>query len=500
MADASSYKNIFKTTFLFGFVKVFNILVKIGLNKVVALILGPEGVGVIGMFNTTIQTIVNFAGLGVSQSGVRDISEANSSSDTIERDTIITMVNKVIIFTGLLGMVIMIVGAPMLSRYTFGTAAYTASYAMLSIAVCAQIISAGQTAVLTGMRKLRQLAYCSMISAVAGLVSGVPFYWFLKENGIVPSLIVSSLTMLLVSWMYVRKISYTKIALTIKETWKKSAVMVKMGISLMIQGLMIHICNLIVASYVANHGGLDILGYYQAGITIITGYFGIILTAMTTEYYPRLSSIHNDNVALKDAVNAQSEMGMMMAFPLVMLFVYFSNFFFRFLYSSKFEAGTEYVNWAVMGTITIIASNSIGMVLLVKQAAKIYLTSSLILNIVIVSTNILLYHKYGLLGLGLGYFFSGLVQFIVYGIMMKKYYSISFSKSVICLWLIIILNILLLNASQILFVGILKNMLDWVFIIFATSISIIYMKKRMGLDLLKGMRSIKNILKRNIHE
>ncbi len=494
MADASSYKNIFKTTFLFGFVKVFNIIVKIGLNKVVALILGPEGVGVIGMFNTTIQTVVNFAGLGVSQSGVRDISEANSCSDTIERDTIITMVNKVIIFTGLLGMAIMIVGAPLLSRYTFGTTAYTASYALLSIAVCAQIISAGQTAVLTGMRKLRQLAYCSMISAVVGLVTGVPFYWFFREKGIVPSLIVSSLTMLLVSWLYVRKISYTKIVLTVNEIWQKSTLMVKMGISLMIQGLMLHICNLIVASYVANHGGLDILGYYQAGITIITGYFGIILTAMTTEYYPRLSSIHNDNAALKDAVNAQSEMGMMMAFPLVMLFVYFSNFFFRFLYSSEFEAGAVYVNWAVMGTITIIASNSIGMVLLVKQAAKIYLTSSLILNIIIVSVNILLYHKFGLLGLGLGYFFSGLIQFIVYGIMMKKYYSISFSRRVIFIWVVIISAIILLNIVSLCDIVWIRHVISLSIISFSLILSLIYLKQTMNLNMKAILLNTKNRL------
>ena len=37
-----SYKNIFKTTFLFGFVQVFNILIKVITNKIVAVLLGAE--------------------------------------------------------------------------------------------------------------------------------------------------------------------------------------------------------------------------------------------------------------------------------------------------------------------------------------------------------------------------------------------------------------------------------------------------------------------------
>ena len=44
MAQAEGYKNIFKSTFLFGFVQVFNIAVKVVLNKIAAILLGPSGV------------------------------------------------------------------------------------------------------------------------------------------------------------------------------------------------------------------------------------------------------------------------------------------------------------------------------------------------------------------------------------------------------------------------------------------------------------------------
>ena len=54
---SQSYKNIFKTTFLLGFVQIFNILVKVITNKIVSVLLGAEGMGTIGIYNNTIDLL-----------------------------------------------------------------------------------------------------------------------------------------------------------------------------------------------------------------------------------------------------------------------------------------------------------------------------------------------------------------------------------------------------------------------------------------------------------
>ena len=115
--DSTSYGTIFKTTFLFGFVQVFNILVKVGLNKVVAVLLGTNGMGVIGLFQTATNTIKTGAGLGVNQSAVRDISEANACGDFTRFSRIISLTNIVIVFTSLFGLVLTIVLSPVLSQW-----------------------------------------------------------------------------------------------------------------------------------------------------------------------------------------------------------------------------------------------------------------------------------------------------------------------------------------------------------------------------------------------
>ena len=86
MSDLSGYKNIFKTTFLFGFVQVFNIFVKVGINKVVAILLGTAGMGVISLFQYAVSFLSVSCGLGINQSSIRDISEARERGENSQID------------------------------------------------------------------------------------------------------------------------------------------------------------------------------------------------------------------------------------------------------------------------------------------------------------------------------------------------------------------------------------------------------------------------------
>lgn len=159
--EKQAYTGIFKSTFLFGFVQVFNILVKMIANKAVALLLGANGMGIVGLFNSSIGMIQIGAGLGLSQSAVRDISEANASEDTNRFSRIISLTNRVLLFTAFLGVIVTISLSPWLSEWSFGNKNYTFAYIWLSIVVGLNILTEGQLAILKGMRRLRALAKAS---------------------------------------------------------------------------------------------------------------------------------------------------------------------------------------------------------------------------------------------------------------------------------------------------------------------------------------------------
>lgn len=489
MSESKEYRNIFKNTFLFGFVQVFNIIVKVGLNKCVALILGPAGMGIISLFNNSINIVSTGAGLGISQSAVRDLSDARGTENDDKINLTLSFVKKIIRYTSLLGIILMAALSPLLSEYTFGNKDYTLSYLFLSLACGATIQTNGYRAINTGMRQLRNVALSTIWGAVAGLVTAVPLYYFFGDKGIVPSLIVSAFATLIIARYYADKIKFDKVAISLKEALKRSDQMIKMGISLMLMSLMLVLVQLIISSYISTHGGLDIVGLYQAGSTIITGYFGIIVTAMTTEYYPRISSFNSDNEKLKEAVNSQSVSGLILALPLIVLFTFLIPYFLEFLYSDKFLSASDFTDYAIFGTIMFICSNCMGMVLLAKQKSMIFLISSFLGCIFIVIINIVLYNLYGLTGLGIAYLINGIFQFTMYDLIMRHYFGINFDKKV---FLILTISIVSCIAASFLR-GVSEDWIRWscgsVLLLLVSVFSIYGLQKTTGINIIDKIKS-----------
>ena len=67
----SSYRSIFKATSLFGGVQVYQILIQIIKSKIIAVLLGPAGVGVIGLFQSGLDLVKNLTSMGLASSAVR---------------------------------------------------------------------------------------------------------------------------------------------------------------------------------------------------------------------------------------------------------------------------------------------------------------------------------------------------------------------------------------------------------------------------------------------
>ena len=480
--NAKEYKGIFKSTFLFSFVQIIRLLAGIIRNKVAAVILGPYGMGIIGVYNTTISFIKTGAGLGISQSAVRDVSEANGSGDRQRFSRTIALTNKIVLFTALFGLIVTITLSPLLSEWGFGNKSYTLAFVLLSLAVAFEIYVDNQLAILKGMRKLRSLAIASIWGSLVALVTGVSLIFFWGEKGIIPSIIISSLSAAVVSIYYVRKVSYDRIKINMVDVIREGKPMMTMGISLMIVSFLAIVFDYVVIAYIRSHGGLEIIGVYTAGTTIITSYFGIVISAMTTDYYPRISAINHDNLKLCEAVNQQSEVGLVMVFPLAVLFLLFSQLVMKILYSEKFYSAVDYMDYAMIGSIVMICSNSMGMILLAKQKSKIFLSSVIGQRVLMIVIYLGLYTLFGLRGLGYSYCAHGIIHFVIVVSIMGKCFDIGFNKRVLINLLVIIISCLVaiwIRKMDDLFSYALGSLL----FVFSLVYTYLYMKRIMNMNI-----------------
>lgn len=435
--NQSTYRQIAKATSLFGGVQAFQIIITIIKSKFVAILIGPTGMGIVGLFTSTIGLITSITNFGLGTSAVRDISEANATQDQKRISTVVTVIRKLVWATGLLGAIITLVLSPILSQIAFGSKEYTIAFIWLSATLLLNQLSTGQLVLLQGLRRLNDLAKAQLWGSIIGLAVTIPIYYIFGIKGIVPVIIITSATALLLTWHYSRKITVVKTEVTNRMVLKEGKSMMTMGIMISLTEILGLLFGYIIRIYITNTGGISEMGFFTAGFAIINTYVSLIFSALDADFYPRLSAVAKNNLAAKLTINQQGEVAILILAPILILFLVFVRWAIIILYSSEFLAIYGMLQWAALGVFFRTISWAISLLFVSKGAGKIFFWSEFVANSYILLFYILGYHYGGLTGIGIAHMVSYLIYTIQVFILTKTKYEFSFTSSFIKIFLIL---------------------------------------------------------------
>ncbi len=430
--EQTSYRQIFKATSLFGGVQVINIIVSVIRSKFVAILLGPSGMGIVALLNSTTTTISSITNFGLRTSAVKDVSAAVGMNDQLYVAKVIKVLKKLVWLSGMLGMLVTIVLSPWLSEITFGNNLYTYSFIFVSVTLLLNQLSAGQMVVLQGLRRLKYLAKSSTIGLLIGLIFTIPIYYFWGVEGIVPVIIITSVTGLALSFYYSRKVNLKEVLVAKKEVVSIGSQMFKLGVALSLNGIIISFTSYLLRIYISNEGTIEDVGLYGAGFAIINTYFGMVFTAMATDYFPRLSEVSSDFSKSRSLINQQAEVAILILAPILAAFLLFVKWAIIILYSLKFTAINELMHWAAIGIFLKAASWSVAFIFVARGDTKLFFWNELVSNAYSLLFNIMGYKFAGLEGLGISFLCTYVIYmlqvYIITNIKYKFYFSRLFYK------------------------------------------------------------------------
>lgn len=161
----TSYEQALKSTGIVGGAQFLTILITVVKTKIVALLLGPAGVGVLGLLQGIVDMIRNATGLGIHFSAVKDVAAANASRDGQRIGRTIRILRRWVWGTGLLGMTVAIALSIPLSRFSFGNAEYAVPIVLVSVVLLLTSLQEGQLALLQGLRMIGKMAKAKVAGA-----------------------------------------------------------------------------------------------------------------------------------------------------------------------------------------------------------------------------------------------------------------------------------------------------------------------------------------------
>ncbi len=447
----SSYRQIMKTTSIFGGVQVFTIIISIIRSKFIAVLLGPAGMGINSLLNSTTSFISGLTNFGLGTSAVKNVAAAYGTGNNERISTVVIVLRRLVWLTGILGTIITIVLSPWLSQLTFGNKDYTLAFIWISVTLLLNQISTGQTVVLRGMRQINYMARSSLSGAILGLAISVPIYYQWGIDGIVPAIIVSSIASLIRTWYFASKVKLDKVEVSRKDTVTEGKEMLTMGFMLSISSLYVLAKNYGIRAYISNVGGMEEVGLYSAGFAIVNTYVGMVFTAMSTDYYPRLSAVAHDNTETRKLINQQAEIAILILAPLVTIFIVFIGWIVILLYSTKFIPINEMIQWAALGMFFKAASWSIAFIFLASGRSKLFLVNELIGGTITLFCHVTGYYLGGLTGMGIGFMIGYLYYMFQVWFVSNKYFEFNFDKAFLKI-LIIQLLLSVLSFITVLFV------------------------------------------------
>jgi len=205
--------------------------------------------------------------------------------------------------------------------------------------------------------------------------------------------------------------------------------MLMLGATMSFTSIVVALSAFLVQVFIRSTDGLDAVGFYSAGFLIVNAYVGMIFSAMSTDYFPRLAAINTDNEKMNVAVNQQADVAILLITPVIVLFLTFAPFIVELLYSSKFNVIIGFVTFGVLGTFFKAVSFSMGYVIIAKGHSKVFIILSILFNTSLLIICVLSYNRGGLTGIGLGYLIYYFIHLVTLKILTKQLYGISFTKS-----------------------------------------------------------------------
>lgn len=257
--------------------------------------------------------------------------------------------------------------------------------------------------------------------------------------------------------------------------------MARLGISLSTTMLLAAIANFVLPSFITAAGSIHDAGLYNAGVTLSTGYVGLVFTAMITDYFPRLAGCITEHSAWTLLVNQQAELVVLILTPILVILITTAPFIIRVLLTVDFMDVVLYVPWASLGIFLQGVAWAMAAVIVAKGDYRAKLYTEVISQLVFIGVSLAGYLVAGMVGLGFAFLVSKLFDLLLIAIISRRRYDFRFNRSFSILALSMLACCVLAAVISILVKGPLVYIAGAGLVLLALTLSLYELNKRIDI-------------------
>jgi PST family polysaccharide transporter len=388
-------------------------------TKVLAVELGPEGIALVALAQGACTFLALAGGLGVSSSGVLELSERRHANDL---DGVSHAWRAILLLTlaasAALGFGLLVAAGPVAGWLGGGMQA--GDVRLLAGAVVGNVLATAGVTVLNGHERLRALALLGPLTAAAGTLVAVPLL-LAGVNAVAAVLLVPYAIQAAVTWIYVRRQVGRP---TSPPQWRAirsvSRRLVGLGGAVVVQGLVGAGALLLLRVLLADRLGPTGLGHFQAAFAVAETYVGFLLVAMAADYLPRLGALRGDRGMLGTAANVQAQIAVVIATGLSLVLLLAAPLVLRLLFSAEFLDATGTLRILLLAEVVRVAAWAFGFVLVSSRRGLALVMSEVLHYGLFVVLALWLVGPHGLEGVAVAYGVAYAVSLVLVLLLVRR--------------------------------------------------------------------------------
>lgn len=380
--------------------------------KVVASIIGPAGVALVGQLNNFSTIALSLATGGINSGVTKYVAEYKS--DEIRVKEYISTAFKIIVGCSLVIGLILLIGCKLLSELIMLTPVYWYVFAIFGFTIIFYGLNNLIVSIVNGYKQFNKYVKVSIASSIFGVAFTVTLVLLWGISGALVSAVTFQSLMIGVSVIMLRKLKWLRKDYFIGK-FKKGLASQYFRYSLMTltTAMTLPIVQMVLRGYVMVEISPIEAGWWEGMNRISAMYLMVITSSFVVYYLPRLSEIQDSDELRHEIFKSYKVIVPMLLIGFII--IYFLRFFIvHLLFSPEFMPMTKLFIWQMAGDFFKICSWLLSYLMVAKAMTKAFVSTEIIFTLTYLGLGFLFVHINGIVGLTQSYF----VNYILYSLAM----------------------------------------------------------------------------------
>lgn len=370
-------KPFFKVFTLNSFLVFLKLIFGVVISKLLAVFVGPAGLGVLGNFRVFIAFIENFTLLGIQNATVKYVAENKKEPQKVSEFIIKTFGFLVILCA--ITMLLLLIFKNQIENYILPNVINFKSVIYVFI-LCVPffVFSVFLNAILNGLGWFKKTILVQLIaSCIVFLFSAVTIYFF-GIYGAFLSLILTPIVTFIIAFMFLQKylvtnfkLSYTNYNFSLLKNFSEFILMA------LVSGVLGSLVLLLIRTHLVETVGLEKAGIYEGLQRVSANYMVFISSIVSLYFYPKFAAtttlIEINELVLK---YLKTVIPFLLSGLLVLFFIKENVVY--LLFNQEFIYMKKLFFWQEVGDLFKALSLIFGTILVAKKMTKIFIITEVI--------------------------------------------------------------------------------------------------------------------------